>query len=90
MGFAALIGAKYVIEETTETADPNFIQNSKSRCYYCKTHLFYKAWEIANTKGFNNIAEGSNLDDMYDFRLKLHREFMYQGTPHVVCMLQPT
>jgi PP-loop superfamily ATP-utilizing enzyme len=42
-GLAALIGAKYVIEETTEMADPNFIQNTKSRCYYCKTHLFHKA-----------------------------------------------
>jgi uncharacterized protein len=67
-GLAALIGAEYLIEETTEMADQNFIQNSKSRCYYCKTHLFHKAWEIARTKGFDHVAEGSNLDDMDDFR----------------------
>jgi uncharacterized protein len=67
-GLAAHIGAEYLIEETTEMADQNFIQNSKSRCYYCKTHLFHKAWEIARTKGFGHVAEGSNLDDMEDFR----------------------
>jgi uncharacterized protein len=68
MGLAADIGAEYLIEETTEMADLNFIQNSKSRCYFCKTHLFLKAWEIARTKGFDHVAEGSNLDDMDDFR----------------------
>ena len=68
MGLAADIGAEYLIEETTEMADQNFIQNSKSRCYFCKTHLFHKAWEIARTKGFDHVAEGSNLDDMDDFR----------------------
>jgi len=67
-GLAVLIGAEYLIEETTEMADPSFIQNSKARCYYCKTHLFHKAWEIARTKGFDHVAEGSNLDDMDDFR----------------------
>ena len=65
---ATLIGAEYLIEETTEMEDPNFIQNSKYRCYYCKTHLFHKAWDIARAKGFGYVAEGSNLDDMDDFR----------------------
>jgi pyridinium-3,5-biscarboxylic acid mononucleotide sulfurtransferase len=66
--FAALIGAEHLIRETTEMEDNNFIRNDKSRCYYCKSHLFRKAWEIAQEKGFRSVAEGSNLDDMDDFR----------------------
>ena len=67
-GLAALIGAEYLIGETTEMNDPNFIRNDKSRCYHCKSHLFRKAWEIAQERGFRSVVEGSNLDDMDDFR----------------------
>lgn len=65
---SALIGAEYVIEETPEIEDPNYIRNDKSRCYYCKNHLFNKIWKVAKEKGFFNVVEGSNLDDMNDFR----------------------
>lgn len=62
------IGAEYVIEETSEMEDSNFIQNTSSRCYFCKTHLFDKAWEIAGKNGIIHVVEGSNIDDMDDFR----------------------
>jgi uncharacterized protein len=67
-GLAAFIGAEYIIEETSEMDDPRFVENNKSRCYFCKTHLFVKAKEIAARKGFLFVAEGSNLGDMDDFR----------------------
>ncbi|MCX5806339.1 MAG: ATP-dependent sacrificial sulfur transferase LarE [Proteobacteria bacterium] len=63
-----IIGAECIIEETSEMEDRNFIQNTTSRCYFCKTHLFNKAWEIAKDRGFLHVAEGSNLDDLDDFR----------------------
>jgi uncharacterized protein len=65
---AGLIGADYLIGETTEMNDPSFVRNDKSRCYHCKSHLFRKAWEVAQEKGFRSVVEGSNLDDMDDFR----------------------
>jgi pyridinium-3,5-biscarboxylic acid mononucleotide sulfurtransferase len=65
---SALIGVEYIIEETSEMEDPDFVRNDKSRCYYCKTHLFRKAWEIAEKGGFLHVVEGSNLDDMDDYR----------------------
>lgn len=65
---SALIGAEYLIADTSEMDDSRFIENNASRCYFCKTHLFTKAWEIAGQKGFLHIVEGSNLDDMDDFR----------------------
>jgi uncharacterized protein len=65
---SALIGAERIIAETTEMEDRNFLENSTSRCYFCKTHLFDRAWQIAKEKGFLHVLEGSNLDDMDDFR----------------------
>jgi pyridinium-3,5-biscarboxylic acid mononucleotide sulfurtransferase len=65
---AEFIGSEYLIAETDEMRDPNFIQNSKARCYFCKTHLFDKAWAIAKERGFLQIVEGSNLDDLDDIR----------------------
>jgi pyridinium-3,5-biscarboxylic acid mononucleotide sulfurtransferase len=66
--YAALIGADYVCVETSEMEDANFVRNPRERCYYCKLNLFGKAEEVAKEKGFTYILEGSNLDDMDDFR----------------------
>jgi len=65
---SALIGVECVLAETAEMDDPRFIENNTSRCYFCKTHLFAKAREIAAQRGFIYVVEGSNLDDMNDFR----------------------
>lgn len=68
ISLSELIGAEYLVAETSEMEDSNFIQNTTSRCYYCKTHLFDKAWDIAKGRGLLHVVEGSNLDDMDDFR----------------------
>ena len=65
---SAHIGVECVLAETAEMDDPRFIENNTSRCYFCKTHLFAKAREIAAQRGFIYVVEGSNLDDMNDFR----------------------
>ena len=45
-----------------------FRQNPPNRCYLCKHELFEKIIDIAAEKGFENVAEGSNMDDMGDYR----------------------
>jgi uncharacterized protein len=65
---SALINVECVMAETSEMADPRFLANDTSRCYFCKTHLFAKAREIAVQRGFTHVVEGSNVDDMDDFR----------------------
>ncbi|MBA4416795.1 MAG: TIGR00268 family protein [Syntrophus sp. (in: bacteria)] len=65
---ADLIGADYICVETSEMNDIDFVQNPRNRCYYCKLHLFDMAEETARERGLNVILEGSNLDDMDDFR----------------------
>ncbi|OGP83212.1 MAG: TIGR00268 family protein [Deltaproteobacteria bacterium RBG_16_54_11] len=65
---SGLIGVDCVTAETSEMEDPRFIENNTTRCYFCKTHLFVKAREIAEQRGFIHVAEGSNVDDINDFR----------------------
>jgi len=45
-----------------------FVENSKDRCYYCKLELFRKIKEIANDGGYETVFEGSNFDDLDDYR----------------------
>jgi uncharacterized protein len=65
---SGLIGVELATAETAEMDDPRFIENNTARCYFCKTHLFAKAREIAAQRDFIHVVEGSNLDDMDDFR----------------------
>ena len=66
--YAALIGADYVCVQTSEMEDPDYLRNPRERCYYCKRNLFEMAEKTAKAKGLAHILEGSNLDDMDDFR----------------------
>lgn len=42
--------------------------NDKQRCYYCKKMLFQKLIEIACENGYNAVADGSNADDLKEYR----------------------
>ncbi|MBO6133837.1 MAG: ATP-dependent sacrificial sulfur transferase LarE [Lachnospiraceae bacterium] len=42
--------------------------NPPDRCYLCKKNLFTKILELSHSRGFDTVAEGSNLDDLSDFR----------------------
>lgn len=45
-----------------------FKSNVKNRCYFCKSALFTKIKEVAAKNGFNIVADGTNADDLNDFR----------------------
>lgn len=45
-----------------------FIENGKERCYFCKREIFKKIKEKAEIEGYSNILEGSNFDDIKDYR----------------------
>jgi uncharacterized protein len=42
--------------------------NPVERCYLCKKALFGKIIEFAKSNGFKYVADGTNADDMGDFR----------------------
>ena len=62
------IGITHRIIETKELAIKGFAKNPINRCYFCKTELFSKLKDVAKEINFKNIADGSNLDDVGDFR----------------------
>ncbi|MCP2605279.1 ATP-dependent sacrificial sulfur transferase LarE [Candidatus Aminicenantes bacterium AH-873-B07] len=71
------IGAKHIIIKTEELKNPKFSDNPPERCYYCKIELFSKLKEIAQKEKIKFIADGSNYDDLRDFRpgMKAANEF---------------
>ncbi|MBV9866720.1 MAG: ATP-dependent sacrificial sulfur transferase LarE [Abitibacteriaceae bacterium] len=54
--------------DTHEMEDPNYIANPNNRCYFCKSELFNVLTKIAETEGFDAVCDGTNLDDMQEWR----------------------
>ncbi len=54
------------------TVDPmkneQYRHNSPDRCYYCKHEIFSEILRVAREHGIEYAAEGSNLDDLGDYR----------------------
>jgi len=65
---ARVLGVKYKLIKTHELQNPNFRKNPPQRCYYCKKELFSRLKEIAWEEGFPWVVDGSNYDDLQDFR----------------------
>lgn len=47
---------------------PGFAENPTNRCYLCKHNLFEGFLRLAKEQGYAYVAEGSNLDDLGDYR----------------------
>ncbi len=65
---ARQIGARHIIVESNELLIPNFADNTDKRCYYCKSELFEICNEKAKELGLASVADGSNIDDLGDYR----------------------
>lgn len=62
------IGAEYVLVDTAELTDPRYADNSHQRCFFCKTELYGKLVDLAQTRHIAWVVDGSNADDLDDFR----------------------
>jgi pyridinium-3,5-biscarboxylic acid mononucleotide sulfurtransferase len=65
---AAMLGINHKIIVSEEIEIPGYADNPPDRCYYCKSELFGKIKYIASKEGFDAILDGSNADDLKDFR----------------------
>lgn len=52
----------------TEFDNPLFTANTADRCYYCKKERFSGLLEWAKENGYAWVVEGSNADDLNDYR----------------------
>ncbi|MBN1189439.1 MAG: ATP-dependent sacrificial sulfur transferase LarE [Dehalococcoidales bacterium] len=65
---AQKLGLRLQVIETDEMEDPGFISNTPERCYYCKQGLLEKLKRTAEKEGLAWIADGSNRNDLQDYR----------------------
>lgn len=73
IAFADRFCAEHFIELVTVNVDEieeiaGFKENPKDRCYVCKSYIFKKIIEEAKSRGINYVADGSNADDLLDYR----------------------
>jgi uncharacterized protein len=65
--FAAKIGIAHVLIEETGI-DEEVAANPKERCYFCKKKEFGNILRAAKERGINTVLDGSNIDDLGDYR----------------------
>lgn len=65
---ASEIGAKHKIIFTEEMGNPDYYNNPSNRCFFCKDELFNKLEELKNELGYDVILDGTNYDDLSDYR----------------------
>jgi len=61
-------GINHEIVFTEEFEDANYTSNPPNRCYYCKNELYTKLEELKRARDFAFICDGSNADDIGDYR----------------------
>jgi len=65
---ASEIGAEHVIVDTAELTDPRYADNTHQRCFFCKSELYSRLKELAESRGVRHVVDGANMDDLDDFR----------------------
>jgi pyridinium-3,5-biscarboxylic acid mononucleotide sulfurtransferase len=65
---AEKIGLNVLEVDTDELNDPRYAANPTNRCYFCKTELWSRLVPAARERGFNVVADGTNADDLADYR----------------------
>jgi uncharacterized protein len=68
VSFAKEQAIPFEIVHTSEFERPEYVRNDGARCFHCKDELFAVMEGFGQTRGFNTIAYGVNLDDKSDFR----------------------
>jgi uncharacterized protein len=65
---ATTLGIRQLLVESNELEIPGFADNDRLRCYHCKRELFSICRAKAVELGFREILDGSNTDDLADYR----------------------
>lgn len=66
--FCRAEGIRHILLDADTLAIPGVGDNPPERCYLCKTAIFTKITETARGLGLQWVAEGSNVDDLGDYR----------------------
>jgi pyridinium-3,5-biscarboxylic acid mononucleotide sulfurtransferase len=78
VSFARELGAAHLIIHTDELSNESFTSNPPDRCFYCKEGLFRKLRQIAADRGYKYVFDGTNKDDLRDYRPGLKAAALYE------------
>ncbi len=62
------MGAFFSVVNSEEMQDERYVENSKNRCYYCKSDLFGRLVKFAAENEYAFVLDGNNADDAGDYR----------------------
>ncbi|HEV8549639.1 MAG TPA: ATP-dependent sacrificial sulfur transferase LarE [Polyangiaceae bacterium] len=65
---AKTLGARHVFVDSHEIERPGYVKNGPDRCFHCKSELYDIARDKAAEFGLTAIANGTNTDDLGDYR----------------------
>jgi uncharacterized protein len=65
---ARFLGIEHLIINSSDLGDPAFAGNPPDRCYHCKKNEYGKLLDLAQQRGIGVVADGTNADDMDDYR----------------------
>ncbi|WP_325176759.1 ATP-dependent sacrificial sulfur transferase LarE [Paenibacillus alkalitolerans] len=68
VALAEQMGVRLIKTEVSELDNADFVANNPDRCYHCKTGLYSHLRRITAEQGYGFIVDGSNVDDLGDYR----------------------
>ena len=68
ISLANRFGFDHRIIRTNEMEKEGYVANSPRRCYFCKTELYAHLRELAQEEGYVWVVNGTNTDDLGDYR----------------------
>ena len=66
--FCETEGIRLITVEKDILSVAGVAENPKNRCYICKRNIFSNVLSLASDEGIAYVAEGSNMDDLSDYR----------------------
>lgn len=68
VALAEQLGLNHRVVKTHEVEREDYQANSPNRCFFCKDELYTHLTGFASAEGYSVIANGTNVDDLGDFR----------------------
>jgi uncharacterized protein len=65
---AEQVGFPLRVVDYDDLSNPEFVSNPPDRCYICKLNRFQHLRQLAGERGYIALVEGSNADDLSDYR----------------------
>ena len=62
------IGINHLVISYDELQNPDFVKNDQTRCFHCRSELADHLIRLAREKNIDVIVDGTNLDDLGDYR----------------------